>query len=430
MIQIRNLRWWIAGLLATAAALSYLDRQNLPVAVVEIQKTFPVTDKQYSEVTMLFLVSYGVMYAVGGRILDLLGTRLGLAIMIAWWSAATIVHGLVTSVLGLGVARFLLGLGEGGGFPAFGKAVAEWFPPKERSLAFGIFNTGSSVGAVFAPPLIALVIIEFNWRAVFYFTGALGVIWLVFWWKLYEQPGENRFITAHEREYLEASRVAVPSSLPAHSVIPWAELLRYRETWGLVLSTFISHSAWYFYIFWLPRYLSDARHLDIRQIGYYAWIPYAFAGGGSFFGGWLSSYLIRRNLTLDRSRKIALAVSVAMMPVSLLIVASPLSLAIVFFSMAFFGFQFWSTIIQTLVADIFPSSTVGSVAGLMGAAGSFGAILFNFLIGRWLAAGHGYSLMLTVVGLLLPAAFLSILLIVRKIEPLMRPPVPHSQALE
>jgi ACS family hexuronate transporter-like MFS transporter len=421
MFQIRNLRWWIAGLLAAATALSYLDRQNLPVAVVEIQKSIPITDKQYSELTMLFLVAYGVMYAVGGRILDVLGTRLGYAIMIAWWSAATFGHGFVNSVLGLGVARFLVGLGEGGGFPGSAKAVSEWFPPKERSFAFGIFNTGSSIGAVIAPPLIAFIILEFNWRWVFYFTGSLGLVWLVFWWKLYDQPGKHRLITSVEREYLQISRAgALPTSSPhAEAVIPWLELFRYRQTWGLLLSKFLSDSAWFFYIFWLPKYLSDARHLDIKQIGYYAWIPYAFAGAGSFIGGWLSSYLISRNLTIDRSRKITLAMSAALMPVSLLIMASPLSLAIVFFSVAFLGHQFWSTIIQTLAVDIFPSATVGSVAGLMGAAGSLGAMLFSFLVGQLLTYYHSYSLVLTIVGLLHPASFLLILLIVRRIEPLM-----------
>ena len=263
MPQIRNLRWWIAALLAAACALSYLDRQSLPVAVAEIQKSIPMTDEQYSALVVLFLVSYGTMYAVGGKILDVVGTRLGYAIMIAWWSAATIVQGLVTSVLGLGIARFLLGAGEGGGFPASAKAVAEWFPPKERSLAFGIFNTGSSLGAVVAPPLIALIIVQFNWRFVFYFTGGLGIAWLVFWWKLYERPGKHRLITAVERQYLQASLVTAPlsSSRNAEAVIPWRNLFRYRQTWGLLVAAFLSNSAWYFFIFWLPKYLSDARHL-------------------------------------------------------------------------------------------------------------------------------------------------------------------------
>jgi ACS family hexuronate transporter-like MFS transporter len=180
-MQIRNFRWWIAGLLAAATALNYLDRQSLPVVVTEVQKSIPITDQQYANLQMLFLFAYGVMYAGGGKIMDWLGTRLGYAVMIVWWSAAAFLHGLVSSVLGLGAARFLLGLGEGGGFPGSAKAVSEWFPPKERSLAFGIFNTGSSVGAVVAPPLIAGIVLSLGWRWVFFFTGAAGFAWAVIW---------------------------------------------------------------------------------------------------------------------------------------------------------------------------------------------------------------------------------------------------------
>ena len=395
-MQIRNLRWWIAGLLASASALSYLDRQSLPVAVVEIQKTIPITDKEYSWLVALFLLSYGLMYAVGGRIIDLLGTRRGYAIMITWWSLATLLHGFVNNVLELGIARFLLGMGEGGGFPGSAKAVSEWFPTEERSFAFGIFNTGSSLGAVVAPPLIAFVVIEFSWRWVFYFTGLLGIVWLAFWWKLYERPAEHRLITAGERKYLEASMSGTASPRPQANVIPWTELFQYRQTWGLVLASLVSNSAWYFFIFWLPKYLGDVRHLDIAHIGYYAWIPYAFAGAGSFVGGWFSSFLIARNVSLDRSRKIALGISAGIMPASLLIVKSPLSLAILFFSIAFLGFQFWSTILQTVASDIFPASTVGSIIGLTGAAGSLGAVLFNVLVGWFLTRYHSYSAVLTV----------------------------------
>jgi ACS family hexuronate transporter-like MFS transporter len=184
----------------------------------------------------------------------------------------------------------------------------------------------------------------------------------------------------------------------------------------LLIAKFLSDSAWYFFIFWLPKYLADIRHLNIKEIGYYAWIPYAFAGGGSFIGGWLSSYLIRRGWSLDSSRKLSLGLSAALMPVSLLIVASPLAWAIVFFSAAMFGHQFWSTIVQTLPADMFPSNAVGSVAGLIGAAGSFGGMLFNLLAGAVLTASHGYAPLFLMAGLLHPASFAIVLLLVRKVD--------------
>jgi len=414
MKKIPNLRWWIAGLLAAATALNYLDRQNLPVVITEIQKTIPITDQQFSELQFLFLLAYGVMYAVGGRIMDLLGTRVGYAFMIAWWSVANAMHGLVATALGLGAARFALGLGEGGGFPGSAKAVSEWFPARERSFAFGIFNTGSSVGAVIAPPLIAFISVTWGWRWVFFLTGGLGLVWALIWFAFYAVPERHGRITPAERDFICASR-------PAGGGKPesWLSLLKYRQVWGLVTAKFLSDSAWYFFIFWLPKYLADVRHLNIKQIGYYAWIPYAFAGAGSMIGGWLSSWLLRRNPSIDRSRKIALAISAAMMPASLMIAASPLALAILFFSMAMFGHQFWSTIIQTLPVDMFPPRAVGSVAGLQGASGSFGGMLFNLAVGSWLTWYHSYTMVFLVAGLLHPASFLLILAIVRRIEPVM-----------
>jgi ACS family hexuronate transporter-like MFS transporter len=409
---IPHLRWWIAGLLAIATAINYLDRQNLPVVITEIQKSIPISDAQYSQLQVLFLLAYGIMYAVGGRVIDLMGTRAGYALMIAWWSAANTLHGFVTGAGQLGIVRFALGLGEGGGFPGSAKAVAEWFPTSERSFACGIFNTGSSVGAVVAPPLIALIVTWTNWRWVFFLTGLAGFLWVILWLILYHAPEHHARITEAERDYIEAGRgTAVP-----YKRARWTQLFGLRPVWGLLIAKFLSDSAWYFFIFWLPKYLADIRHLNIKEIGYYAWIPYAFAGGGSFIGGWLSSYLIRRGWSLDSSRKLSLGLSAALMPVSLLIVASPLAWAIVFFSAAMFGHQFWSTIVQTLPADMFPSNAVGSVAGLIGAAGSFGGMLFNLLAGAVLTASHGYAPLFLMAGLLHPASFAIVLLLVRKVD--------------
>lgn len=414
-LKIKNFRWWIAILLALATALNYLDRQSLPVVIKEIQKTIPITDIDYSYLQMAFLLAYGIMYAVGGRILDVLGTRVGYTIMIVWWSFANMLQGLVSSVLGLGVARFFLGIGEGGGFPGSAKAVSEWFPPKERSFAFGIFNTGSSLGAVIAPPLIALIAVSMSWRWVFIIFGALGIIWAVAWYFIYNIPAKSRFVTTEEREYIETSQAVTKTSTSTEPKIRWRDLFGYRKMWGLLLIKLFSDSAWYFFIFWLPKYLGDIRNLDIKEIGYYAWIPYAFAGVGSFVGGWLSSFLIKRNVSLDASRKIALAISAACLPASLFITNAPLGYAIIFFSIAMLGHQFWSTIVQTLAADIFPSNVVGSVAGLMGAIGSFGALLFNLLVGI-LVTSFGYGPVFIIAGMLHPLSFILVLLVIKKIE--------------
>jgi ACS family hexuronate transporter-like MFS transporter len=412
MKKIPHLRWWILGLLALASALSYMDRQTLPVVIGEIQKYIPVSQQQYANLSLLFLLAYGIMYAGGGKLMDVLGTRWGYALMLSWWSLATFLQGTANSVFGLGAARFMLGMGEGGGFPGSAKAVSEWFPPKERSFAFGIFNTGSSVGAVIAPPLIALIVLNLSWRWMFFITGGVGFFWVMGWLFLYNIPSRHKLVTAEERDYLKAEISERPDTVR----VSWIGLFRFRQIWGLLLAKLLSDSAWYFYIFWLPKYLGDVRHLNVAQIGYYAWIPYVGAGIGSFVGGWLSSYLIRRNFSIDTSRKITLGISAACMPVALFIAASPLSIAIVFFSMAMFGHQFWSTILQTLAADMFPPKIVGSVAGLMGCVGAFGGVLFSLLTGWLLTAYGSYVPLFVLAGIMHPLSFFIILLVVRKVE--------------
>lgn len=408
---IKNLRWWIAGLLAIATALNYLDRQSFPVVVGEIKKEIPISDVQYARLTSLFLLAYAIMYAGGGRILDWLGTRIGYAIMIVWWSAANFMLGTVSSVFGLGVFRFCLGLGEGGGFPGSGKAVAEWFPSKERSLAFGIFNTGSSVGAVIAPPLMAWIVLTFGWRWVFFITGSLGFIWAWIWLKLYQPPTKNRFITPEEREYIATSLDAPERPQP----IPWLRLFTYRQVWGLMAAKFLTDSIWYFLIFWLPKYLGDVRGLNIKEIGYFAWIPFALSAVGSLGGGWLSSHLIRRGVSLDRSRKIAMGIAACLMPVSLLVVTAPLTFAIIFVSMAMFAHQFWSSNVQTLPADIFPARVVGSVEGLLGSTGSFGGMIFGLVLGN-LIGSRGYAPAFLMAGFFHIIGFGLILIFVRRIQ--------------
>jgi MFS transporter, ACS family, hexuronate transporter len=421
----KNFRWWIAGLLALATALNYLDRQSFPVVVGEIRKEIPISDEQYGRLTSAFLLAYAIMYAGGGRIMDWLGARVGYAVMIVFWSAANFCTGLVSSVLGLGVFRFLLGMGEGGGFPGSGKAVAEWFPPRERSLAFGIFNTGSSLGAVLAPPLIALIVANLGWRWVFFVTGSIGFVWAAIWLRLYQPPATNRFVSAEEREYIRQSLVVPTPATAQDERIRWFQLFTYPQVLGLMAAKFLTDSAWYFFIFWLPKYLGDVRQLDIKQIGYFAWIPFAFAGLGSLIGGWFSIFLMRRGLSLNAARKWALGASAALLPVSLFIVASPLSLAIVFFSLAMFAHQFWSSNVQTLPADLFPSRVVGSVEGLLGSAGSFGGMLFGLLVGS-LIQTQGYGPAFIIAGILHPIGFLLILLSVPRIEPVGPRPPAHS----
>lgn len=414
MKKIKNFRWWIAGLIGLATAINYLDRQNLPIALSEIRKTIVITDVDYGLINSIFLFSYGTMYAIGGRILDILGSRAGYAVMIVWWSLSNILHGLVSSVTGLGLARFLLGIGEGGGFPGSAKVVSEWFPGKERSLAFGIFNAGSSVGAVMAPPLIAAIIAIANWRWTFIISGLLGLVWVVVWLQIYTQPQQSKFTSNEEKDYIST---ALQSEREANSTkeaqVSWLSLFKDRDVWTVIIVKFFPDSAWYFFIFWLPKYLNDVRGLDIKGIGAYAWIPYAFAGTGSLLGGWLSSFLLKRNFSIDIARKIPLGIAAALLPVSLLITSASLNMAIVFFSMAMFGHQLYSTIAQTLVTDLFPSKVVGSVTGLMGCMVTYGAMLFSLIIG-FVIEKYGYGPAFLISGLLHPLGFVLALFLIKK----------------
>ena len=408
------LRWRIAILLSAAIAISYLDRQTLPVAIKAISRDIPLTNVQFSNLQSAFLLAYAFMYAGGGKLADALGTRRGFTVIMIFWSIACASHGLAFTFAMLAVSRFALGMGEGGGFPTSTRAVAEWFSVDERATAMGIINGGTAVGAVFAPPLIALILLYSNWRWIFFFTGGLGLLWTAWWHKAYFPPVEHPQLTEQEREKIPP--VLVPDA--STKKIAWLDLLRFKETWGVVAAKFLTDAAWYFYLFWLPKYLYDARHFDIKAVGAIAWIPNAAAGAGCLAGGWFSSHLVRRKVSLNSARKISLGLSAAVMPMILLVTRAPIAWAIAIFSLAYFGQQSWSTLIMVLPTDLFPSSVVGSVAGLIGFGGAIGGIIFGELAGYLLDHGFGYETVFKLFATFHVLAFLVILATVPKVAPL------------
>jgi MFS transporter, ACS family, hexuronate transporter len=390
----RVFRWRIAALVACAITLSYFDRQTLPVAITAIQRDIPISNTGFSDLQAAFLVAYAAMYALGGKLMDVLGTRRGFLLIMFWWSFACASHGWATGFGMLLLSRFLLGLGEGGGFPAATKAVAEWFPVSERSFAMGIMNAGTAVGAVIAPPFIALVLSLATWRWVFFLAGAAGLVWSLWWWRDYRAPASS----ANSGTTAQAS---------------WFSLFTFPEVWGIVAAKFLSDAAWYFYLFWVPKYLYDARGFDVKKVGYFAWIPYAAAGVGCLLGGWFSGWLIRRGYSLNLSRKLALGLSAAVMPSVALVNYVPVELAIALLSLVFFGQQSWSTLVMVLPADLFPRGMVGSVAGLVGFGGAMGGVVFGLIAGRLLDHGFGYSTLFAIVSTLHVIAFLLVLSTVR-----------------
>jgi MFS transporter, ACS family, hexuronate transporter len=405
-----NLRWRIAVLLSAAIALSYLDRQTLPVAVLAISRDIPLTNAQFSALQSAFLFAYALMYAGGGKLVDSVGTRRGFTVIMLFWSLACASHGLATGFAMLVASRFLLGMGEGGGFPAATRAVAEWFPTQDRATAMGIINAGTAVGAVVAPPLIATILAYSSWRWIFVITGGMGLLWVAWWRWSYHAPSET-----FEEALGNPPPLAAPGSATAS---PWIQLFRIRETWGLVVAKFLSDAAWFFYLFWLPKYLYDARGFDIKAVGTFAWMPSAAAGVGCLLGGGFSSYLLRRRFSLGVARKVALGISAALMPFVILIPHVAVSWAIALFCIAYFGQQSWSTLVLVLPTDLFPQHVVGSVAGLVGFGGAMGGIAFGEVVGYLLDHGVGYSTVFRAAGTLHLMAFLIILIAIPVLSPL------------
>ena len=402
------MRWYAVTLVTVAIAISYFDRQTLPVAIAAIQRNIPVSNQQFSYLGTAFLLSYAALYALGGRLLDLLGTKRGFFLIMLWWSLACALHALAASFGLLLAARFLLGMGEGGAFPAAVRVVAEWIPAAERSTAVGIINAGTAVGSVLAPPLIGLVILRSGWRMVFVAAGAAGLAWVVWWMLTYRNNTDT--LTANT---VDARVLAMQ--------LTFRQIVSIRSVQALVFAKFMSDSAWYFLLFWLPKYLYDARGFDIKHVSYYGWIPYAASGVGSFLGGWFSSRLLRSGRSLDHARKIALGLSAAFMPVVMLVPLVPVQLAILLFSIAFFCQQSWSGLVMTVPADIFPLSAVGTVSGLVGFGGAIGGAIFGVVAGFLLSHGFGYGTLFVLVGTFHLIGFLAILLFAGKIEPLRTP---------
>ena len=398
-------QWYFVALVTAAIAISYFDRQTLPVAIKAIQRTIPISNQQFSYLQSAFYLGYAAMYIGGGRLLDRLGTRLGFTLIMLWWSAACALQGLATGFTLLLVALLLLGMGEGGGFPAAARVVAEWIEPEERSTAMGTINAGTAVGSVLAAPVVTRIVLTLGWRWVFFVAGGVGMVWVLWWAVSYRNKGPT--ISSNTLDARELGEQ-----------LTFTELIGMNSVKAVVFAKFMSDSAWFFMLFWLPKYLYDVRGFDVKHVGYYAWIPYAASGVGSFVGGWFSSRLLRSGRSLDAARKIALGLSAAFMPVVMLVPLVPVQAAIVLFSVAFFCQQSWSGLIMTVPADIFPLSAVGTVSGLVGFGGAIGGVIFGLVAGRLLDHGFGYGTLFVLVGTFHLIGYTTILLFAGKIQPL------------
>lgn len=364
-------RWLMIAMVFLATLINYLDRQTLSVVAPVLREEFHMSNVTYSRVVSAFMLAYTISNGFSGTIIDKLGTRVGYALCIAWWSVAAILHAFATGAWSLGVSRFLLGLGEAGNWPAGVKVVSEWFPERERALAAGIFNTGSSVGAILAPPVVAWITLQFGWAAAFAAIGMTGLVWLIFWMRTYHTP-------------VEAAVEAKP-----HVVAPW-KLFRIRFVWAFTLSKVFFDSVWYFYIFWFPEYLKTARQFNLAAIGKFAWIPFAVAGLGNILGGLLCGALLKRGWDVTRARKTAVTVFVLLMLSAIpAVLVDNVWLSIGLVSLAMMGYTGGLANTLAFPADVFPKHLVGSVWGLASMGAGFGGMIFSLATG-WVVDHYSY----------------------------------------
>jgi len=380
-----GIRWRIALLLAFITTINYIDRSVFGVVAPVIRDVFSIGDADYGLITSGFLLAYGVGQLVSGPIIDRLGTKRAFGLAAMLWSAATVLHGFGRGVWSFFTCRFVLGLTEAANFPAATKAVAEWFPARERSTAVGIFMLGAGLGAILTPPLTIWTIETMGWRWAFIIPGLLGVLWVLVWQKTYHAPETHPTLGAEER------RLILKERSPQESQESWISLLRHKEFWGLILARFVSDFPFYFFLFWLPQYLIDARGFDLGDIAAFVWLPWVAADLGALTGGSASSWLLRRGRTLDFARKSIIWFGAALVLLVIPAVHTESNyVALSLICLGLFAIQVKGAVFFTLPADLFPSAKVATVWGVFGAAGSLGGSLFGLIAGRMIETS-GYT---------------------------------------
>ena len=380
-------RWRIAILLCLITTINYIDRQALTVAAPLLMEEFSITASQYGLITSGFLFAYGLGQLICGPIIDRLGSKRSFALAVIAWSIAGMLHAFGRGFVSFFVFRMLLGLTEAANFPAATKAIAEWFPPSERSLAVGIFTMGPGLGAIIAPPLIAVIILNYGWQAAFVIPGAIGFLWLILWQRWFYLPRDHPNLPAAERELIEREST---NTQPAPQR-PWYWALRYREVWGLMLSRFVSDGAFYFFVFWLPLYLSQERGFDLQEIAMFAWIPFVAVDIGGLTGGYIGKKLIDNGISIDRSRKYVIWIGALLVLAALPAgTTESAGVALGLIAIAMFAIQFKASSMFTLPADLFPSRDVGTIWGMYGAVGSFGGMAFSMIAG-WTIDNYSWA---------------------------------------
>lgn len=386
-------RWIICALLFFATTINYVDRSVLGILAPVLQKDIGWDEVDYGNIVAAFMAAYALGMIFAGRFVDKVGTKIGFSVSIIVWSVAAMGHALARSVFGFGVARFSLGLGESGNFPSSIKTTAEWFPKKERAFATGLFNSGANIGAVVVPLIVPWIALTWDWQAAFVFTGLLGFIWLAFWLWLYEIPERHKRISRAEVEFIRSD-----ADESVTEKIPWLGLLKYRQTWSFIVGKFLTDPFWWFYIYWLPKFLNERYGLDLAHVGLPLIVIYTMTSLGSIGGGWLSGALIEAGWEINRGRKtVMLGCALLIMPI---VFVSNVSQwwAVFLLGLATAAHQGWSANLFTTVSDMFPKKAVGSVIGIGGMAGSVGGMLIASATGYILQVTGSYTILFVMAG--------------------------------
>lgn len=413
-IGLDRLRWLILALLFLSTTINYIDRQALSVLTKTLRDELGLTSTQYGDITSVFMACYTVGWVIAGVMIDKIGARIGFALSVLVWSVSALLHAFATGPLSLGIFRGLLGVSEAGNWPAGGKAIACWFPRGRRAFAMAIFDGGSAVGAITAPPLVGLLALHFGWRAAFVVTGLLGLIWLAGWLVVYHAPERHPWLTPEERARVlrEVGAVRQGGVLGAAML----RIMRHWKLWGLMVTRLVATPVWWFYVLWLPDYFSKGRGFSLKELALFGWIPYLAVDLGKVMGGKTSDWLLERGRGATLARKSVMVCGALLMMGGLMVVeAGNAASAIAWVCVATFGFGMWSANILALHADMFPAETMGSAVGLTGMAASLSGAAFTFAVGR-IVERAGYAPAFWAAGLLSLLACLALFFWVGRVE--------------
>lgn len=422
--KIPGLRWSIVIMLCLASELNYLDRQTLSVLAQTIQDDLGITTREYAHITSAFLLSYTVMYAVCGRLVDVLGTRRSFLIFVTGWSVANTLHALARTATQFAACRFLLGAAEPASFPAGVRAVTEWFPLRERALAVGIFNAGTAIGAAIAAPLMSWVALTWHWRYAFVVGGVLGFIWVVIWAIVYRSPRQHPWLKTEELTLIEDG--IKPEAQPPRAA-PIRQLLGMRPVWGCILARVLTDPITYFFVFWTPKFLQQERGFDLSDIGKFGWIPFVALALGNIAGGAIPGWLIARGWSLNRARKAVMAAASCTMPLCLLTIVTvqEATIALSAISVSMFAHAAWAN--MTLPTEVFPGHIVGSVTGFAGAFGGVAGVLSQQAIG-WTVETISFTPVFIVCSFMHLAAFAMVCWLVGELGKIRTVSLPRGQS--